>query len=149
MNVNNITVDDLDIINTRKIHELTIIQDTIGTTIHSDEWRDYTSLRNNAAYIHLNVNHSINFVDPTIHVHTQNIENTWMRIKRKQKKQGGMCRTLLSIYLEEFMWRQDFSDKPFRNLVSQISVIYPVAYFFFLKGPPEMPLRCTSWCHCR
>jgi hypothetical protein len=76
MNFNNITVDDLDIINTRKIHELTMTQDTIGTTIHSDEWAAYRSLRNNPNYIHLTVNHSINFVEPTSGVHTQNIENT-------------------------------------------------------------------------
>ncbi len=37
-----------------------------------------------------------------------------------------MCRTLLPTYLEEFMWRQNFGDEPFKNLASQISVIYPV-----------------------
>jgi hypothetical protein len=59
---------------------------TIGTTIHSDEWAAYRSLRNNPNYIHLTANHSVNFVEPMSGVHTQNIENTWMRVKRKQKK---------------------------------------------------------------
>ena len=49
-----------------------------------------------------------------------------MLVKRKQKKQGGMCRTVLPTYLEEFMWRQEFDDKPFKNLVLQIQSIYPV-----------------------
>ncbi len=59
-------------------------------------------------------------------VHTQSIENTWMRVKRKQKKQGGMCRSLLPTYLEEFVWRQDFGDAPLKNLILQIRSIYPV-----------------------
>ncbi len=61
--------------------------ESIGTTIHSEEWRTYTSLRKNADYIHLTVNHSINFVDLTTHVHTQTTANTWMRVKRKQEKE--------------------------------------------------------------
>ncbi|CAF5071072.1 unnamed protein product, partial [Rotaria sp. Silwood1] len=92
----------------------------------SDEWAAYRSLRNNPNYIHLTLNHSVNLAEPTTSVHTQNIENTWMRVERKQKRQGGMCSTLLPTYLEELMWRQDFGDLPFKNRVSQISVIYPV-----------------------
>ena len=49
-----------------------------------------------------------------------------MRVKRKQKKQGGICRSLLPAYLEEFVWRQDFGDKPLKNLIVQIISIYPV-----------------------
>jgi len=37
-----------------------------------------------------------------------------------------MSRTLLPTYLDEFMWRQDFGDKPFKNLVLQIQSKYPV-----------------------
>ena len=98
----------------------------VGTTIHSDEWRAYHSLTNNAHYIHLTVNHSISFVEPTTGVHTQNIENTWMRVKRKQKKQGGLSRHLLNTYLEEFMWRQQFGDKPLKNLILQINSAYSI-----------------------
>jgi hypothetical protein len=59
----------------------------VGSIIHFDEWRAYTSLRNNRNfYAHETVNHSLRFVEPTTHVHTQSIENTWMRVKRKQKK---------------------------------------------------------------
>ena len=45
----------------------------------------------------------MNFVDPTTNVHTQNIENRWMRAKTKQKTQDGICRQLLKTYLQEFM----------------------------------------------
>jgi hypothetical protein len=44
-----------------------------------------------------------------------------MRIKRKQKKQNGLSRPLLPTYLEEFVWRQDFGDEAFKNLILQIS----------------------------
>ncbi len=44
-----------------------------------------------------------------------------MRVKRKQKKQNGIARSLLPTYLEEFIWRQEFGDKPFKNLILQIS----------------------------
>ena len=59
-------------------------------------------------------------------VDTQSIENTWMRVKRKQNKQARICRSLLPTYLEEFGWRQDFGDAPLKNLILQIRLIYPV-----------------------
>lgn len=93
-----------------------------GSIIHSDQWRAYQALRNDRNYIHETVNHPQNFVDPSSGVHTQHIENTWMRAKRKQKIQCGIHRSLLPNYLQEYMWRQEFGDKPFQNLVSQITV---------------------------
>ncbi|CAF1443342.1 unnamed protein product [Rotaria magnacalcarata] len=77
-----------------------------GTTIYSDEWRAYHALQHNPAYQHATVNHSVSFVDSNSGVHTQNIENTWMLVKRKQKKQGEFSRTLVNSYLEKFMWRK-------------------------------------------
>jgi hypothetical protein len=69
--------------NSRKIHGLTATKDLVGTIIHSDEWKVYTFLRNNRHfYTHATVNHSLHFVNPATHVHTQNIENTWMRIEK-------------------------------------------------------------------
>ena len=61
-------------------------------------------------------------------VHTQSIDNTWMRMKWEQKKQPGICRSLslLPTYLEEFVWRQDFGDAPLKKLILQIRSIYPV-----------------------
>ena len=43
-----------------------------------------------------------------------------MRMKRKQKKQAGICRSLLPTYLEEFVWRQDLGDAPLKKLILQI-----------------------------
>ena len=49
-----------------------------------------------------------------------------MKVKRKQKKQAGFCRTLLTSYLEEYMWRQQFGNEPLKNLILQINELYPV-----------------------
>ena len=72
------------------------------------------------------MNHSLNFVDGNTGVHTQNMENTWMTVKRKQKSQDGFARALLNSYLEEVMWRQKFGDEPLKNLILQISSLYHV-----------------------
>ena len=69
--------------------------DLLGSTIHSDECKAYAALRNNPDYTYTSINHSKLFVDPLTGVHTQNIENIWMRVKRKQKKQGGICRWVI------------------------------------------------------
>jgi len=79
----------------------------LGTTIHSDKWRAYRALQNNPDYNHLTVNHSLNFVDPNTGVHTQNIENTWMKVKRKQGEgEGALTLTFKELnyfnYLLEF-----------------------------------------------
>jgi hypothetical protein len=44
----------------------------IGTTIDSDQWGAYSSLKDHR-FIHQTVNHSENFVDPNTGAHTQTI----------------------------------------------------------------------------
>jgi transposase-like protein len=51
-----------------------------GTTIISDCWKAYDCLEQEG-FIHLKVNHSLNFVDPVTHAHTQSIESLWKTIK--------------------------------------------------------------------
>ena len=57
-------------------------------------------------------------------VHTQNIENRWMWVKPTQKKQGDLHRKMLKLYLEEFMWRQEFDEKYLQHLVEQRTEAY-------------------------
>ena len=69
---------------------LSIVREFIlpDTTILSAQWAAYsniTSVPNN--YEYQTVDYSVNFVDPETHAHTQNIENVWMRMKRKKKQQ--------------------------------------------------------------
>ena len=47
-----------------------------GTTIITDKWKAYINLQNHG-YVHLDVNHSQNFVDPESGAHTNRIEGTW------------------------------------------------------------------------
>jgi len=39
-------------------------------------------------------------------VHTQNIENAWMRMKGKSKRQFRTRREVFPTYRNEFMWRR-------------------------------------------
>ena len=66
------------------------------------------------------------FVDPSTLVHTQNIENMWMYMKRKKKAQMGQHVSLLGSHLIEFLWRRRFGERPFENLVRCIQDKYPV-----------------------
>ena len=101
-----------------------------GTTILSDQWAAYNAINNNnnenPRYIHQTVNHSVNFVDPTTLVHSQNIENMWMVAKMRKKSQMGQHRSLLETHLAEFMWRRKFHPRPLENLIRAIQEQYPL-----------------------
>ena len=50
--------------------------------------------------------HQTHFVDHNdSEIHTQNVENMWMRAKRKIKRQFGTSRKLFPSYLHEFAFR--------------------------------------------
>ena len=78
-----------------------------GTIIHSDEWAAYNRVQR-LSNVSSNgiVNHSINFVEPTTGVHTQNVESYWHRVKTKLKRMKGCLGDQLPSYLDEFMWRE-------------------------------------------
>jgi hypothetical protein len=69
-----------------------------GSIIVSDGWRAYHNLEEigGGVYEHkVVIIHEENFVDPEDpEVHTQNIENTWMRCKRKLRRQFGTSTNL-------------------------------------------------------
>ena len=76
----------------------------LGTTIITDKWKAYCNLDNHG-YVHLDVNHSENFVDPGTGAHTNSIEGTWNHVKNRSQRTGGR-RTVenLAADLTSFMW---------------------------------------------
>ena len=77
-----------------------------GTNVITDKWKGYVNL-SQLGYIHLDVNHSENFVDPLTGAHTNTIEGTWTHAKQKTLRRGGR-RTVdsFAMDLSEFMWRK-------------------------------------------
>ena len=58
-------------------------------------------------YTHETVIHDVNFVNPdNPDIQTLNIENMWMNVKRKLRRQFGTSRVLFQTYLSEFRWRK-------------------------------------------
>lgn len=95
-----------------------------GTTIMTDGWAAYRNIGiyNGGIYDHQVVIHQRNFVNPeNLSIHTQNVENMWMRIKSKMKKQFGTSDNLFPSYLEEFMWRNKFSSDKFGHFLCAIA----------------------------
>jgi transposase-like protein len=85
-----------------------------GTHIMSDGWAAYANIRDirHGIYDHSVVVHQQNFVDPANpEVHTQNVENMWMRAKRKIRRQFGTSRALFPSYLSEFVYRNQFQNQ--------------------------------------
>lgn len=111
---------------------LPIIQQNVapGTIVWSDEWAAYSNVSSlpNVSQ-HDTVNHSIEFVNPTTGVHTQNVESYWNRQKTKLKRMKGVVFDEISSYLDEFMWRERWgktSRASFDNICAHIAQQYPV-----------------------
>ena len=79
-------------------------------------------------YTHSTVDHQEHFVDPDDNeVHTQSVENMWMRAKRKIRRQFGTSDGLFPYYFHEFIWRQTVvNGKYLEQCLNMIHVIYPV-----------------------
>jgi hypothetical protein len=92
----------------------------------SDLWAAYGGIaRLPEGYLHLTVNHSVNFVDPASGACTNAIESTWQKLKLQNKVRFGTHRTLFETYLDEFMWRRVFGgEDSFYHFWSQVAAKY-------------------------
>lgn len=101
-----------------------------GSHIISDGWSAYANISRiaNGIYTHCSVIHQENFVDQDDpEIHTQNIENMWMRAKRKLKRQFGTSRTLFPSFLHEFAFRNEIRHgNVLGTLITGIAESYPV-----------------------
>ena len=78
-------------------------------------------------YMHDVVVHQRNFVDPDDdEIHTQNIENSWMRAKKKLRRQHGTSAALFPSYLSEFLWRNLMRQPAFGKLLATVASEYVV-----------------------
>ncbi|XP_054269858.1 uncharacterized protein LOC128995988 [Macrosteles quadrilineatus] len=78
-----------------------------GTTIISDCWRAYDCL-GQEGFRHLQVNHSVNFVDPETGAHTNNIERVWREVRATIPRYGIRKKHFVG-YLAEFQFKQRYS----------------------------------------
>ena len=124
-----------------------------GSHIISDGWAAYANIDQicNGIYTHSVVVHERHFVDPdhpAIHtqlientwmrherhfvdpdhpaIHTQLIENRWMRAKKKLRRQHGTSVHLFSSYIAEFMWRSRVGENKFAEFLLAIRQLYPL-----------------------
>ncbi len=94
--------------------------------IYSDQWKVYRSIQSSREIEHHRVNHSLHFVDPTTGVNTQTVESYWNKHKIRIKAMLGCKREFLDSYLQEFIWRERFTNNTFENLGSIMKLQYPL-----------------------
>ncbi|KAE9539976.1 hypothetical protein AGLY_005228 [Aphis glycines] len=72
----------------------------LGSIIHSDEYRAYSSL-NNEGYMHSTVNHQKWFIDPDTNANNQTIECVWKIVKKRYEIRVNGASPLLPRQLKE------------------------------------------------
>jgi len=95
-----------------------------GTTIVSDCWKSYSSLRDEG-FLHQTVNHSIEFVSES-GAHTNNIESRWNALKKSLPRYGTR-KDLYDSYFAEYCIRRKFlsgSSDPFLAFLQLVGVVY-------------------------
>jgi len=78
-----------------------------GSIIESDQWLAYRDL-SSSGWIHRDVNHSTNFVDPVTGANTQGVESFWSHIKKKLKNAQGSQGDLKYQRVIEAVYKQNF-----------------------------------------
>jgi len=100
-----------------------------GTHIISDSWAAYAQIDQtaNGIFTHEVVVHQNYFLDPNdADVHTQNVENLWMKAKRKIRRQFGTSQELFTSYLREFLFRNCLRGKDIFVELLTLNVVYAV-----------------------
>ena len=102
-----------------------------GSTVWSDEWSAYNRVSSHPnVNSHGVVNHSIEFINPTTGVHTQNVESYWNRVKFKMKRMRDCHENQLPSYLDEYRYRETFGNTAtqlFNSIMNDIVTQYPVS----------------------
>ena len=103
-----------------------------GSTIITDKWKSYCGISKmevEPRYLHQEVDHSKNFVDPKTGACTNRIEAMWNSCKKKFKTMSGVQQSMLPSYLDEFLWRQQHGKESgsaaMQNILKHIVEWYP------------------------
>jgi len=103
-----------------------------GSTIITDKWKSYCGISKmevEPRYLHQEVDHSKNFVDPKTGACTNRIEAMWNSCKKKFKTMCGVQQSMLPSYLDEFLWRQQHGKESgsaaMQNILKHIAEWYP------------------------
>ncbi|CAL4099480.1 unnamed protein product [Meganyctiphanes norvegica] len=94
-----------------------------GSIIRSKEWRAYRKIQC-LSNTDGTVNQSLNFVDVDTSEHKQAIESYWEKHKSYMIAMRGCKKHAVNSYLQEFMWRERFSDNALEILCEQIALQY-------------------------
>ncbi|CAL4206897.1 unnamed protein product, partial [Meganyctiphanes norvegica] len=91
--------------------------------IHSKEWRAFSKIQG-LSNMESTVDHMISFIEVDSSEHKQKIEAYWRKHKSYLTAMKGTKRSCLNSYLQEFMWRERFSDNALNILCEQIADQY-------------------------
>ena len=86
--------------------------------IHSDCWKAYSKLAG-IFQSHLQVNHSVSFVDPITNVHTNTIEGNWCGVKQ-QVSSTLRTKTYIDYYLIRYVLRHNFGTNLFLEVLHML-----------------------------
>ncbi|KCZ81046.1 hypothetical protein H312_01532, partial [Anncaliia algerae PRA339] len=92
-----------------------------GAEIHTDEHKSYNAL-GKMGYIHKNVCHKYNFLNPVDGTHTQNVESINNCLKYEIKKRKGVQTGLRKRFLAEFIWNWNNKSDLFNYILNLIKV---------------------------
>ena len=90
-----------------------------------DAWRSYNGLLVGRFANHLTVSHSLYFIDPITHVHTNNIQPCWQPLPHRLSR-GGIRQNQMDSHISEYLWHLDCDNRgadPFEELTEHIKTV--------------------------
>lgn len=78
-----------------------------GSVLYSDGHRSYPQVARNLNLQHSIVNHSVGFVAPD-GTHTNNMEGFWAHLKSSMRKEHGVGREMIDLWLAEYTFKRRY-----------------------------------------
>lgn len=98
----------------------------VGSILRSDGHPSYPEVAKNLSVVHHVVNHSLGFVAPD-GSHTNNIEGFWAHLKSEMRRENGVKRDNIDIWIDEYIFKRrflkDITQKEFSDIFIEILTI--------------------------